>query len=143
MASAVHFTLDAGGISAIDSAVQRDCGSQCDASHTGSSTAPFLLNVQTFSKENLKLGMYFSPVPAPSRPLAGYIRLGKIQHFQQSVIVRENSLIFRHFPQLPIKGNTAQSPPVGYAQHLLTNFPSYHTETPCNTPVFLRRFYAI
>ncbi|WP_288703577.1 hypothetical protein [uncultured Ruminococcus sp.] len=41
------------------------------------------------------------------------------------------------------KGNTAQSPPVGYAQHLLTNFPSYHTETPCNTPVFLRRFYAI
>ena len=40
-------------------------------------------------------------------------------------------------------GNTAQSPPVGFAQHLLTNFPSYHTETPCNTPVFLRRFYAI
>ncbi|WP_276747823.1 hypothetical protein, partial [Ruminococcus champanellensis] len=31
------------------------------------------------------------------------------------------------------QGNTAQSPPGGFAQHLLTNFPSYHTETPCNT----------
>ena len=40
-------------------------------------------------------------------------------------------------------GNTAQSTPGGFAPHLLTNFPSYHTETPCNTPVFLRRFYAI
>ena len=67
-------------------------------SRTGLSTAPFLLNVQTLSKENLKLGMYFSPVPAPFRPLASYIRLGKIQHFKQSVIVRENSLILRHFP---------------------------------------------
>ena len=63
--------------------------------------------------------MYFSPVPAPSRPFAGYIRLGKIQHFQQSVIVRENSLIFRHFPQLPIKGNTAQSRQAGFVRYCL------------------------
>ena len=27
-----------------------------------------------------------------------------------------------------------------FAQHLLTNFPSYHTEIPCITPVFLCRF---
>ncbi len=48
--------------------------------------------------------MYFSPVSAPARPpLAGYVRLGKIEHFKQSVIVRENSLILRHFPQLPVE----------------------------------------
>lgn len=47
--------------------------------------------------------MYLSPVPAPARPLAGYVRLGKIEHFKQSVIVRENSFILRHFPQLLLK----------------------------------------
>ena len=64
----------------------------------------FLLSIQAVSKENLKLRMYFSPVSAPARPpLAGYVRLSKIEHFKQSVIVRENSLILRHFPQLPVE----------------------------------------
>ena len=64
----------------------------------------FLQKIQAVSKENLKLRMYFSPVSVPARPpLAGYVRLGKIEHFKQSVIVRENSLILRHFPQLPVE----------------------------------------
>ena len=31
----------------------------------------------------------------------------------------------------------------GFAQHLLTNFPSYHTKISCNTTVFLHHFCAI
>ena len=42
-----------------------------------------------------------------------------------------------------IQGNTAQSPPGGFARNLLADFPSYCPEIPCHTTVCLRNFYAI
>ena len=41
------------------------------------------------------------------------------------------------------KGNTAQSPPDGFARNLCADFPSYCPEIPCHTAVCLRNFYAI
>jgi len=39
-------------------------------------------------------------------------------------------------------GNTAQLAANAFAAHLLADFPSSYTKTPCHTPVCLRRFYA-
>ena len=39
-----------------------------------------------------------------------------------------------------IKGNTAQSPPDGFARNLRADFPSYCPEIPCHTAVCLRNF---
>jgi len=39
-----------------------------------------------------------------------------------------------------IKGNTAQSPPDGFARNLRANFPSYCPEIPCHTAVCLWNF---
>ena len=38
------------------------------------------------------------------------------------------------------KGNTAQSPPDGFARNLCADFPSYCPEIPCHTAVCLRNF---
>ena len=39
-----------------------------------------------------------------------------------------------------IQGNTAQSPPDGFARNLRADFPSYCPEIPCHTAVCLRNF---
>ena len=41
------------------------------------------------------------------------------------------------------KGNTAQSPPDGFARNLCADFPSYCPEIPCHKTVCLRNFCAI
>ncbi|MCI5750876.1 MAG: hypothetical protein MR038_00110 [Oscillospiraceae bacterium] len=41
------------------------------------------------------------------------------------------------------KGNTAQSPPDGFARNLLADFPSYCTEISCRASARLRNIYTI
>ena len=44
-----------------------------------------------------------APVLPPTRPLFRNIHHRQIQHFQQTVVCRENALGFCDLPQLPIK----------------------------------------
>lgn len=44
-----------------------------------------------------------APVLPPTRPLFRNIHHREIQHFQQTVVCRENALGFYNLPQLPVK----------------------------------------
>ena len=57
----------------------------------------------TLSKIDGQLRMDVAPVLPPTRPLFCNIHHRQIQHFQQTVICRENALGFCDLPQLPIK----------------------------------------
>ena len=65
--------------------------------------AAFFMLRQPLGKENLQLGMNLPPILAPARPFFGNIHHGKIEHFEQTVIGRKNTLVFGDFPQLTIE----------------------------------------
>ena len=50
-----------------------------------------------------ELRVYLRPVLPTASPLFGDVQHGEIQHLEQAVICRENSLGFSHLPQLPIE----------------------------------------
>ena len=57
----------------------------------------------TLSEVDGQLGVDSAPVLPPPRPLFCNIHHRQIQHFQQTVVCRENALGFCDLPQLPIK----------------------------------------
>ena len=58
---------------------------------------------QTLFKIDFKLGVDLPPVLPVSCPFLSDIHSRKIQHFQKTVIRRENSLAFGYFPQLTVE----------------------------------------
>ena len=64
---------------------------------------PNLLFWHPVGKVDVQLGVNHTPVLASACPFSGDIHHGQIQHLQQAVIRRENSLGLGHLPQLAVK----------------------------------------
>ena len=62
-----------------------------------------LLERHPVPEEYLKLGMYLRPILTLARPLPCDVHSGKVEHLEKNIVIGENSLVLRHFSQLPIE----------------------------------------